>query len=195
MGCSSGTSGNSDSKQVTESVSKTESDSKDDESAQQSGGSCSSSSREEPIGGNGSLSCGDWDIKVAEAVLVSNQVIYDENMFNDLSDSKSWVAVTVEATYKGDGLGDIGDVVPFSTFLIGKNNVAYEDDSPTGDGIFETFGPPRYDATDPYSGGTVKLSLWFWVDNSDSDLVLGMFIDDPYGNDPNAWVDVSADRS
>jgi hypothetical protein len=155
---------------------------------------CQSSTREAPIGGDGLATCGDWDISVSEATLVDDFVVLDENMFNDVSDDKSWIVVTLDVTYNGEGVGDLDDALGYDPFLIGKNNVTYEDNAPILNGLEDVFGPLKYNASDPYSGGTAKLSMWFWVDKSDSDLVLALFVDDPYGEVPNLWVNVSEDR-
>lgn len=165
------------------------------ESSESAPGGCQSSSREEPIGGAGSVSCENWSLSVSEATLIPNQAIYDENQFNDVSDSKSWVVVTVKATYKGEGKGNLSDVVSSRSFLIGKNNLTYENDPPVNDGFEEEFGPDYLDAGDPYSGGTSIVSLWFWVENTDSDLLLALNVDNTYNNDPNVWVQVGASRS
>ena len=204
QGCSPSSSTSQDEKgssaqvEGTEETKVEEASSQESEESESSGdageGGCPESSRENPIGGSGRVECSNWGIEVSEAVLVPNSQILDENMFNDTSEEKSWIVVSLNVVFKGQGIGDLDDVVSSYSFLLGSKNVTYEDNPPVNDGLSEIYGPDRYDASDPYSGGSVKLSLWFWVDNTDSDFVLALSIDEPYSETPNLWIDVASDR-
>jgi hypothetical protein len=75
---------------------------------------------------------------------------------------------------------------------VGSKNLLYvaNDETPTFSELKDEFAPVPFDAPSPYSGGTVTISMWFWVDNDDSEFVLGLFVDDKDADEPNLWIDV-----
>ena len=154
---------------------------------------CPRSSKEEPLSNLSPVSCKNWDLRLSTATLVPNDVILQANMFNDVSDFKSWIVVEADLKYKGTGTGRIGDVISSSSSLVGSKNLIYRanDETPTFSELKDAFPPIPYNASSPYSGGVVTISMWFWVDNDDSDFVLGLFVGDKEADEPNLWIDVS----
>jgi len=155
---------------------------------------CPRSSKEEPLSNLSPISCKNWHLRLSTATLVPNDVILQANMFNDVSDFKSWIVVEADLKYKGAGTGRIGDVISSSSSLVGSKNLIYRanDETPTFSELKDAFPPIPHNASSPYSGGIVTISMWFWVDNDDSDFVLGLFVGDKEEDEPNLWIDVSA---
>ena len=156
-------------------------------------GGCPKSSREKPLSNLEPISCTNWELKISTAKLVPNDVILQANPFNDVSDSKSWIVVEATLRYDGSETGRVSDAISSSSFLMGSKNVTYRanDRTPTFTNLQDEFAPIPYDASNPYSGGTVRISMWFWVDNDDKDFVLGLFVGDGDAEEPNVWINVS----
>jgi uncharacterized protein YjbI with pentapeptide repeats len=158
---------------------------------------CDQSSKEKPLSNLDVASCKNWDLKFGTATLVPNDVILQANMFNDVSDFKSWIVVEAYLRYKGTDTGRISDAISSSAFLVGSKNLTYaaNDKTPTFSELKDAFAPIPYNASSPYSGGTVKISMWFWVDNDDSNFLLGLFVGDKEADKPNLWIDVSTSNA
>ena len=156
-------------------------------------GGCPKSSREKPLSNLDPISCKNWELKISTAKLVPNDVILQANTFNDVSDLKSWIVVEAKLRYDGSETGRVSDAISSSSFLVGSKNITYtaNDQTPTFTNLKDEFAPIPYDASNPYSGGTVSISMWFWVDNDDTDFVLGLFVGDGDAEEPNVWIDVS----
>lgn len=154
---------------------------------------CPQSSREKPLSNLDVASCKNWNLKFGTATLVPNDVILQANMFNDVSDFKSWLVVEANLRYKGPDTGRISHAISSSAFLVGSKNLTYavNDKTPDFTRLKDEFAPIPYDASSPYSGGAVTISMWFWVDNDDSDFLLGLFVGDKKTDKPNLWIDVS----
>ena len=115
---------------------------------------CPRSSKEEPLSNLYTASCKNWDLRLSTATLVPNDVILQANMFNDVSDLKSWIVVEADLKYKGTGTGRIGDVISSSSSLVGSKNLIYRanDETPTFSELKDAFPPIPYNASSPYSG-------------------------------------------
>ena len=156
-------------------------------------GGCPKSSREKPLSNLDPISCKNWELKILTPKLVPNDVILQANPFNDVSDSKSWIVVEATLRYDGSETGRVSDAISSSSFLMGSKNVTYRanDQTPTFTNLQDNFAPIPYDAPNPYSGGMVSISMWFWVDNNDFDFVLGLSVGDGDADEPNVWINVS----
>ena len=157
-------------------------------------GGCPKSSREKPLSNLDPISCQNWDLSISTASLVPNGVILQANQFNDVSDFKSWIVVEATLRYKGSETGEISDAIS-PTIMLGSKNAIYvaNDEKPTFSKLEDEFAPIPYKASNPYSGGSVSVSLWFWVDSDDSNFVLGFFVGDRDGDEPNVWIDVAGE--
>jgi len=167
-----------------------------------SGSGCPKSSQSKPL--SGTFECDLWSMEVSTGSFVSDDVVYGASSANDIIAGKVWIAVTINATYKGEGASssnDICDTWNDACGLIGKNNVMYPVDwiaDYRGVGLESDFGPPFYLSSDlamPRKGGKLRAAMWFHVDSGDSDLVLALDMsNDSSKSDPAAWIDVSNDR-
>lgn len=154
---------------------------------------CVESSQKKPIPSKTTVRCGDWELNVAEAVLVPNNAVKDASFVNETSDDKSWIVIPIEATYLGSGVGRRFDIANVTNYLVGSNGVGYQDKSGGTvdfEAFAEDFGPTPYNSPDPFSGGTIKVSQWFWVDNSDSEFKFLISSGDPFKKF-EVWFDVS----
>jgi len=150
---------------------------------------CPQSTRELPIKSSGEIACGPWTLTISSQK-IGNEVVEQIHPWNDTASDRSWIVVTVKAKFNGDGVGDLNDQVLWGNAmrLIGSSNTAYEDKVPTGNITKFGFSPHRYDANDPYSGGEVTATTWFWTNSDDSDFVLALRLAKELGNVPNVWI-------
>ena len=160
-------------------------------------GGCPKSSKEEPLSSQSTVRCTNWELRIETATVVPNDVILQANRFNDVSDFKSWFVVEATLLYDGPETGRISQVISNSSKLVGRKNLIYTAnwETPTFSELKDMFAPIPYDASQPYSGGSVTVSMWFWVDSDDLDFMLGLVVSDPEADEPNVWIDVSADTS
>lgn len=150
---------------------------------------CPQSSREAPIKSSSEIECGPWTLTISSQSL-ANDAVEQVHPWNDTSPNRTWIVVTVKAKFNGDGVGDLNDQVLWGNAmrLIGSSNTAYEDQVPSGNVMKFGFSPHRYDANDPYSGGEVSATCWFWTDNGDSNFVLALRLAKETGTVPNVWI-------
>lgn len=160
-------------------------------------GGCPKSSKEEPLSNQTAVSCTNWELRIETATVVPNDVILQANMFNDVSDYKSWFVIEATLLYDGPETGRISQVISNSSKLVGRKNLIYTAnwETPTFSELKDMFAPIPYDASQPYSGGSVTVSMWFWVDSDDLDFMLGLVVSDPEADEPNVWIDVSTDTN
>lgn len=151
---------------------------------------CAPSTRENPL--IGGVVCKNWDLRIFTAELVPDDLILKANPYNDVSSSKSWIMVVADLGYKGEGTGSIGRAVaPMRSFIVGSKSKTYKvwDEEPTISDLEDRFPSKIFGSSDPYSGGTVTVAIWFWVDSDDSDFVFGLFVDSS-ADEPNVWVKI-----
>ena len=160
-------------------------------------GGCPKSSKEEPLSSQSTVRCTNWELRIETATVVPNDVILQANRFNDVSDFKSWFVVEATLLYDGPETGRISQVISNSSKLVGRKNLIYTAnwETPTFSELKDMFAPIPYDASQPYSGGSVTVSMWFWVDSDDLDFMLGLVVSDPEADEPNVWIDVSTDTN
>ena len=160
-------------------------------------GGCPKSSKEEPLSNQTAVSCTNWELRIETATVVPNDVILQANMFNDVSDFKSWFVIEATLLYDGPETGRISQVISNSSKLVGRKNLIYTAnwEKPTFSELKDMFAPIPFDASQPYSGGSVTVSMWFWVDSDDLDFMLGLVVSDPEADEPNVWIDVSTDTN
>jgi hypothetical protein len=158
---------------------------------------CPTSSKEEPLSNQATVRCTNWELGIETATVVPNDVILQANRFNDVSGFKSWFVVEATLLYDGPETGRISQVISSSSILVGKKNLTYTAnwETPTFSDLKDMFAPIPFDASQPYSGGSVTVSMWFWVDSDDSDFTLGLVVSDPKADEPNVWIDVSTDTN
>ena len=160
-------------------------------------GGCPKSSKEEPLSSQSTVRCTNWELRIETATVVPNDVILQANMFNDVSDFKSWFVIEATLLYDGPETGRISQVISNRSKLVGRKNLIYTAnwEKPTFSELKDMFAPIPFDASQPYSGGSVTVSMWFWVDSDDLDFMLGLVVSDPEADEPNVWIDVSADTN
>lgn len=160
-------------------------------------GGCPKSSKEEPLSSQSTVRCTNWELRIETATVVPNDVILQANMFNDVSDYKSWFVIEATLLYDGPETGRISQVISNSSKLVGRKNLIYTAnwETPTFSELKDMFAPIPFDASQPYSGGSVTVSMWFWVDSDDLDFMLGLVVSDPEADEPNVWIDVSTDTN
>ena len=141
-------------------------------------GGCPKSSKEEPLSSQSTVRCTNWELRIETATVVPNDVILQANRFNDVSDFKSWFVVEATLLYDGPETGRISQVISNSSKLVGRKNLIYTAnwETPTFSELKDMFAPIPYDASQPYSGGSVTVSMWFWVDSDDLDFMLGLVV-------------------
>lgn len=141
---------------------------------------CPNTTQNTPADGTDEFTCGDWVIQLGDLMDIPTEIVLDANSFNEIPEpGGKYVALSVTATYRGEGSSDLGDV--YSMFgpggLVGSSAVRYEPSFVCCDSTDGLIGKQWSNTSAPFSGGTASGYLFFKVGAGDSDFVLGLDLD------------------